>query len=193
MASGISLITSPSSLATHHLTSKYELTVPLATSLLSATQFVKVEWLQELIRLGTTPDDSHPFKLTPLEQSFTPPLESKYRPIFSPSLASSFKSFKFWEPSEARLHLLKGYRFVLLCDAEGQVDTDTRELIIRGNGEYECFPLTHGEAKWRQMLAKAKRKVDEVGLKVAIVGREHVVQTTVGEDKWRKMITEAQR
>ncbi|KAG8215809.1 hypothetical protein J3R82DRAFT_7720 [Butyriboletus roseoflavus] len=191
-ALGISLITSPSSLATHHLTPKYETTVPLATSLLSATQLVKVEWLQELIRLGTTADDSHPFKLVPLEQCFTPPLESKYRPIFSPSLAPSFKSFKFWEPNEERLHLLKGYRFVLLCDVEGQVDGDTRELIIRGDGEYECFPLTTGEAKWRQMLAKAKRKVDEAGLKVAIVAREHVVQATVGENKWQEMTAEAQ-
>ncbi|KAH0835680.1 hypothetical protein J3R83DRAFT_9435 [Lanmaoa asiatica] len=191
-AIGISLITSPSSLATHHLTPKYELTVPLVTSLLSATQLVKVEWLQELIRLGTTSDDGHPLKLAPLEQSFTPPLESKYRPIFSPSLASPLKSFKFWEPNEERLHLLKGYRFVLLCDAEGQVDEYTRELIIRGDGEYECFPLTNGEAKWRQMLAKAKRKVDGAGLKVAIVTREHVVQAAVGADKWREMTAEAQ-
>ncbi|KAN0078258.1 hypothetical protein V8E55_010315 [Tylopilus felleus] len=191
-ALGISLVASPSSLATHHLTSKYELTVPLATSLLSATQLVKVEWLQELIRLGTTSDDSHPLKLAPLEQSFSPPLESKYRPVFSPSLPTSFKSFKFWEPNEERLHLLKGYRFVLLTDAGGQVDSDTRELIIRGDGEYECFPLTNGEAKWRQLLGKAKRKVDEAGLKVAIVAREQVVQGTVGADRWREMITEAQ-
>lgn len=193
MTLGISLVASPSSLATHHLTSKYELTVPLATSLLSATQLVKVEWLQELIRLGTTSDDSHPLKLAPLEQSFSPPLESKYRPVFSPSLPTSFKSFKFWEPNEERLHLLKGYRFVLLTDAGGQVDSDTRELIIRGDGEYECFPLTTGEAKWRQLLGKAKRKVDEAGLKVAIVAREQVVQGTVGADRWREMITEAQR
>ena len=193
MTSGISLITSPSSLATHHFTPKYELTVPLATSLLSATQLVKVEWLQELIRLGTTSDDSHPFKLAPLEQFFNPPLESKYRPIFSPSLATPLKSFKFWEPNEERLHLLKGYRFVLLSDAGGQVNGDTRELIIRGDGEYECFPLTNGEAKWRQMLGKAKRKVDEAGLKVAIVVREHVVQATVGADKWREMAADAQR
>lgn len=190
---GISLITSPSSLATHHLTPKYELTVPLATSLLSATQLVKVEWLQELIRLGRTSDDSHPFKLAPLEQSFAPPPESKYRPIFSSSLATSLKLFKFWEPNEERLHLLKGYRFVLLSDADGQVDSDTRELITRGDGEYECFPLTKGEAKWRQMLGKAKRKVEEAGLKVAIVSREQVVQATVGLDKWREMTADAAR
>ncbi|KAF8556710.1 hypothetical protein OG21DRAFT_579111 [Imleria badia] len=191
-ALGISLISSPSSLATHHLTPKYELTVPLATSLLSAAQLVKVEWLQELIRLGTMSDDGHPFKLAHLEQTFVPPSESKYRPVFSPSLATSLKSFKFWEPNEERLHLLKGYRFVLLCDAEGQVDGDTRELIIRADGEYECFPLTNGEAKWRQLLGKAKRKVDEAGLKVAIVAREHVVQATVGASKWQEMIAEAQ-
>lgn len=190
---GISLVTSPNALVTHHLTPKYELTVSLATSLLSATQLVKSEWLQEFIHIGTTPDDNHPFKSTPLEQSFILPLESKYRPIFSPSLVPSLKSFKYWESNEERLHLLKGYRFVLLSDAEGQVDEDTRELIKRGDGEYECFPLTNGEAKWRQLLAKAKRKVDEVGLKVAIVAREHVIETTVGADKWREMTAEAER
>lgn len=190
---GISLINSPNSLVTHHLTPKYELTVPLATSLLSATQLVKVEWLQELIRLGSTPEDSHQFKLTPLEQTFAPPLESKYRPVFSPSLAPSLKSFKFWEPNEERLHLLKGYRFVLLSNADGQADSDVRELIIRGDGEYECFPLTNGEAKWNQLLAKAKRKIDEADLKVAIVARESVVQMTVGSDKWEKMLSGAQR
>ncbi|KAG9312591.1 hypothetical protein JVU11DRAFT_6988 [Chiua virens] len=191
-AMGIHLMSSPSALATHHLTPKYELTLPLATSLLSATQLVKVEWLQEIIRLGTTVDENHPFKLTPLEQSFIPPPESKYRPVFSPSLPSSLKSFKFWEPNEERLHLLKGYRFVILSDGEGQVDADTRELVTRGDGEYECFPLTNGEAKWRQLLAKAKRKVDEAGLKVTIVARELAVQAMVGADRWQEMTAEAQ-
>lgn len=165
----------------------------LATSLLSATQLVRAEWLQELIRLGTTPEDGHPFNLSPLEQTFVTPPESKYRPIFSPSLAHSLKSFKFWEPNEERLHLLKGYRFVLLSDGGGKVDEDMRELVTRGDGAYECFPLANGEAKWRQLLGKAKRKVDEFDLKVAIIAREQVVQAIVGEDKWREMTDEAQR
>ncbi|KAF9221049.1 hypothetical protein BS17DRAFT_785815 [Gyrodon lividus] len=191
-AIGISLLTSSSSLATHHLTPKYELTVPLTTSLLSAAQLVKVEWLQELIRLGSTPDDTDPFKLTPLERVFNPSLESKYRPVFAPALPPSLKSFKFWEPNEERLHLLRGYRFVLLGDSEGEVDCETRELIIRGDGEYECFPMKSGQAKWRQMLAKAQRKVEEAGLKVVIVTRERVIQVTVGSDKWQEMVADAQ-
>ncbi|KIJ19466.1 hypothetical protein PAXINDRAFT_96801 [Paxillus involutus ATCC 200175] len=192
IAMGISLLTSSSALATHHLTPKYELTVPLTTSLLSATQLVKTEWLHELIRLGSTPDDTHPFKSSPLEQVFNPPLESKYRPVFSPALPPSVKSFKFWEPNEERLHLLKGYRFVLLGDSEGEVDPEMRELVIRGDGEYEGFPMKVGQAKWTQMLAKAKRKVEEAGLKVVIVAREQVIQSTVGSDKWREMAADAQ-
>ncbi|KIJ67260.1 hypothetical protein HYDPIDRAFT_84074 [Hydnomerulius pinastri MD-312] len=190
---GISLPTSASSLATHYLTPKYEVTVPLITALLSATRLVKVEWLQELVRLGSTPDDANPFKLAPLEQVFNPPLESKYRPAFSPALPPSFKSFKYWEPSEERLHLLRGYRFVLLGDREGEVDGDMRELITRGDGEYESFPMKAGHAKWRQLLAKAKRKVDEAGLQVVIVARGLAVQSTVGSDKWQEMIADAKR
>ncbi|KAF9242787.1 hypothetical protein BU15DRAFT_43327 [Melanogaster broomeanus] len=192
IAMGISVLTSASSLATHHLTPKYELTIPSTTSLLSATQLVKVEWLHELIRLGSMPDDTHPLKLTPLEHFFNPPLESKYRPVFSPALSPSLKSFKFWEPNEERLHLLKGYRFVLLGDSDGEVDRDMRELITRGEGEYEGFPMTAGQAKWRQMLAKANRKLEEVGLKVVIVARERIVQVTVGSVKWQEMVADAQ-
>ncbi|KIK82439.1 hypothetical protein PAXRUDRAFT_715252 [Paxillus rubicundulus Ve08.2h10] len=191
-AMGISLLTSSSALATHHITPKYELTVPLTTSLLSATQLVKIEWLHELLRLGSTPDDTHPFKLSPLEQLFNPPLESKYKPVFSPALPPSAKSFKFWEPNEERLHLLKGYRFVLLGDSEGEVDPEMRELVIRGDGEYEGFSMKVGQARWTQMLAKAKRKVEEAGLKVVIVTREQVIQSTVGSDKWREMSADAQ-
>ncbi|KAH7886651.1 hypothetical protein F5I97DRAFT_2058933 [Phlebopus sp. FC_14] len=188
---GVSLLTSPDPLATHHLTAKYELTVPLTTSLLSATQLVKTEWLQELIRLGCVPEESNQFKLTALERLFIPPLESKYRPIFSPTLPASLKSFKFWEPSEERLNFLKRYRFILLGDKEGEIDPEVRELVTRGGGEYEGFPMKAGQVKWRQLLAKGKRKV-EAGLHVFIVYQERVVQANVGLDQWQEMVADAQ-
>lgn len=188
---GISVVTTTHALVTHHITSKYEFTIPLATSLLSAVQLVKVEWLQECIRLGTTEDDTNPFKSTPLEQAFVLPLESKFRPAFSPGLPSTFKSFKFWEPNEERLNFLNGYRFVLLANKNGEVDGDTRELCLRGGGEYDGFPMTSGHAKWRQMLAKAKRKKEEVGMNVVIVTDDRAIQMTVGPTKWQEMATDA--
>ncbi|KAI6127036.1 hypothetical protein F5141DRAFT_370413 [Pisolithus sp. B1] len=188
---GISVVTMTHALVTHHITSKYEFTVPLATSLLSAVQLVKVEWLQECIRLGTVEDNANPFKSTPLEQAFVLPLESKFRPAFSPGLSSTFKSFKFWEPNEERLNFLSGYRFVLLANKNGEVDGDTRELCLRGGGEYDGFPLTSGHAKWRQMLAKAKRKKEEVGINVVIVTDDRAIQETVGSTKWQEMVTDA--
>ncbi|KAI5984547.1 hypothetical protein EDC04DRAFT_2914273 [Pisolithus marmoratus] len=188
---GISVVTRTHALATHHVTPKYELTIPLATSLLSAVQLVKTEWLQECIRLGTVEDDTDSFKSTSLEQAFVLPLESKYRPTFSPGLSSAFKSFKFWEPNEERLNFLSGYRFVLLANKNGEVDGDTRELCLRGGGEYDGFPLTSGHAKWRQMLAKAKRKMEEVGIRVIIITDDKAIQATVGSTKWQEMAADA--
>ncbi|KAI5981518.1 hypothetical protein EDC04DRAFT_2594228 [Pisolithus marmoratus] len=188
---GISVVTRTHALATHHATSKYELTIPLATSLLSAAQLVKTEWLQECVRLGTVEDDTDSFKSTPLEQAFVLPLESKYRPTFSPGLSLAFKSFKFWEPNEERLNFLSGYRFVLLANENSEVDDDTRELCLRGGGEYDGFPLTSGHAKWRQMLAKAKRKMEEVGIKVIIITDDKAIQATVGSTKWQEMAADA--
>ncbi|KAL4076567.1 hypothetical protein V8B97DRAFT_2083139 [Scleroderma yunnanense] len=189
---GISLWMTSHPLVTHHITSKYELTVPLATSLLSAAQLVKVEWLQEYIRLGSTSDEANPFKLTKIEQTFVPPPENKYRPAFSPTLPSLLKSFKYWEPSEERLHFLKEYRFVLLANKDGELDSDTRELALRGGAEYDGFCMTSSHAKWRQMLAKAKRKREEVGVNVVAISNEKIIQMTVGSDKWQEMVVDAQ-
>ncbi|KAI5999737.1 hypothetical protein EDC04DRAFT_2974786 [Pisolithus marmoratus] len=154
-------------------------------------QLVKTEWLQECVRLGTVEDDTDSFKSTPLEQAFVLPLESKYRPTFSPGLSLAFKSFKFWEPNEERLNFLSGYRFVLLANENSEVDDDTRELCLRGGGEYDGFPLTSGHAKWRQMLAKAKRKMEEVGIKVIIITDDKAIQATVGSTKWQEMAADA--
>lgn len=181
----------PHHLATHHITSKYEFTPSLATSLLSAAQLVKVEWLQEYIRLGTTSDESNPFQLTALEQTFVPPQETKYRPTFAPTLPPPLRSFKFWEPSEERLNFLNDYRFVLLANKDGELDSDTRGLVLRGGAEYDGFCMASGHSKWRQMLAKAKRKKEEAGIKVVIISNQRVIPI-VGADKWQEMVADAE-
>jgi len=179
-------------LLTHHITSKYEFAPSLAISLLSAAQLVKAEWLQEYIRLGNTSDERNSFKLTALEQTFAAPPENKYRPAFSPALPSLLRSFKFWEPSEERLNFLKEYRFVLLANKDGELDSDTRELALRGGAEYDGFCMTSGHSKWRQMLAKAKRKKEEVGINMVIISNKGVIASTVGADKWEEMVADAE-
>ncbi|KAG0708530.1 hypothetical protein DFH29DRAFT_1041101 [Suillus ampliporus] len=190
---GISTLASTHELLTHHLTSKYEVTTPVMTSLLCAAQLVKPEWLQELVRLGSTPVENDSFGLTVLEKSFVPPLESKYRPAFGPALPPALKSFKHWEPNEERLNLLRGFRFILPAE-DGEVDGELRELVVRGGAEYEGFNLKAGLAKWRQVLAKGKRKVEDLrgaGKGLVVLAKDSVIQRAVEEEKWKEMVADA--
>ncbi|KAH7923577.1 hypothetical protein BV22DRAFT_1048062 [Leucogyrophana mollusca] len=190
----ISALTKPHALHTHHLTAKFETSVPVMTSLLSATQLVKPEWLNELIRLGDTPDESNPFSCSALEQAFHPPLENKYRPVFSPSLPTPLKLFKVWEPNEERINILRGYRFVLVAERDGEVDGDLRELVVRGGGEYEGFNIRSGHGKWRQLLAKGKRKVEElgsIGKELIIVAEDAKMQDALGSASWKNFVADA--
>ncbi|KAG1737826.1 uncharacterized protein EDB91DRAFT_470252 [Suillus paluster] len=191
---GINTLASTHELLTHHLTSKYEVTTPVMTSLLCAAQLVKPEWLQDLIRLGSTPVENDSFGLTVLEKSFVPPLESKYRPAFGPALPPVLKSFKHWEPNEERLNLLRGFRFILPAE-DGEVDPELRELVVRGGAEYEGFNLKAGLGKWRQVIAKGKRKVEELrgaGKGLVVLAKDSVIQRAVEEEKWKEMVADAE-
>jgi hypothetical protein len=187
------MLASVHELLTHHIASKYEVTTPVMTSLLCAAQLVKPEWLQELVRLGSTPAEDNSFGLTALEKSFVSPTESKYRPAFGPALPPALKSFKHWEPNEERLNLLRGFRFVLPAE-DGAVDAELRDLVVRGGAEYEGFNLNAGLAKWRQVIAKGKRKVEELrgaGKGLVVLAKDSVyrglLKTRSGE-KWLQML-----
>lgn len=190
---GISTLASAHELLTHHITPKYEVTTPVMTSLLCAAQLVKPDWLQELVRLGNTPAENDALGLTILEKSFVPPIESKYRPAFGPALPPGLKSFKHWEPNEERLNLLRGFRFVLPAE-EGEVDAELRDLVVRGGAEYEGFNLKAGLAKWRQVIAKGKRKVEELrgaGKGLVVLAKNSVIQRAVEDEKWKEMVADA--
>lgn len=190
---GISTFASVHELLTHHIAPKYELTTPVMTSLLCAAQLVKPEWLQELVRLGSTLAEDDSFGLTALEKSFVSPTESKYRPAFGPALPPALKSFKHWEPNEERLNLLRGFRFVLPAE-DGAVDAELRDLVVRGGAEYEGFSLNAGLAKWRQVIAKGKRKVEELrgaGKRLVVLAKDSVIQRAVEDEKWREMVADA--
>ncbi|KAG2347342.1 hypothetical protein BDR05DRAFT_652330 [Suillus weaverae] len=190
---GISTLASAHELLTHHIAPKYEVTTPVMTSLLCAAQLIKPEWLQELVRLGSTPAENDSLGLTALEKSFVPPIESKYRPAFGPALPPALKSFKHWEPNEERLNLLRGFRFILLAE-DGEVDPELRDLVVRGGAEYEGFNLKVGLTKWRQVIAKGKRKVEElrgVGKGLVILAKDSVIQRAVEDEKWKEMVADA--
>ncbi|KAG2121622.1 hypothetical protein DEU56DRAFT_760630 [Suillus clintonianus] len=191
---GISTHASAHELLTHHITPKYEVTTPAMTSLLCAAQLTKPEWLQELVQLGSTPTENDSFGLTALEKSFVPPLESKYRPAFGPALPPALKSFKHWEPNEERLNLLRSFRFILPAE-DGEVDAELRDLVVRGGAEYEGFNLKAGLAKWRQVIAKGKRKVEELrgaGKGLVVLAKDSVIQRAVEDEKWKEMVADAE-
>jgi len=192
---GISTLASAHELLTHLIVPKYEVTTPVMTSLLCAAQLVKPEWLQELVRLGSTPAENDSFGLTALEKSFVLPIESKYRPAFGPTLPPALKGFKHWEPNEERLNLLRGFRFVLPAE-DGEVDAELRDLVVRGGAEYEGFNLRAGLTKWRQVIAKGKRKVEELrgaGKGLVVLAKDNVIQRAVDDEKWREMVADAAR
>jgi hypothetical protein len=126
---------------THHLVPSYALTPAHMTSLLSAAQLVKPEWLSELLaRSILDPQES----TRALEHTFVLPPESKFHPGFATALPPTIKTFKTWEPNEARLNMLKGYRFVFVGEKGLEIPAEYRDLVKRGGAEYEAFTLSAG-------------------------------------------------
>jgi hypothetical protein len=138
---------------------------------------VKREWLEEVIRLGSTADDDLP-NGTSLELTFALPPLSKYRPSFSPALQDSQKVFKVWEPNEERLNMLKDYRFFLIGENIAAVGLDMRDLIQRGGGSYEFLDAHAGKQKWHKALARGEAKE---GQKLVVVGDTDSLKAALDE------------
>lgn len=185
---GVKVVQLPSPDVTHHLTQSLAITRPIVTSLLSAAQLVRQDWLTELIRVGS-PTEDNPKGTSQLELTFSLPPESKFRPTFSPALPPALKMFKTWEPNEERLNMLRGFRFIFVGEKGREVDGDLRELVGRGGGEYEGFPVSSGKAQWHRILSKGKAKTEgKKGL--VIVAEEDVMRAAVG-DAWDGLVDEA--
>ncbi|KAF8639022.1 hypothetical protein AX17_001774 [Amanita inopinata Kibby_2008] len=185
---GINLVHAPNPHVTHHLISSYATTASIAASLLSASQFVKPEWLDEVIRLGNLKDDDQSGDVS-LEKSFVLPPLSKYRPNFSPTLQNSQKVFKVWEPNEERLNMLKSYRFFLLVEKVQQANSDMRDLIQRGGASYEILDIHWGKVKWHKALVRGSAKEDQ---KLALVGDIDALKAVVDEHDWHDLLHEVE-
>lgn len=185
---GVNVVITPDPQVTHHLISTYTANSLIAASLVSACQFVKPEWLHEVIRLGNLPVNNDLSDGVSLERVFALPPINKYRPSFSPTLPTSQKVFKVWEPNEERLNMFQGYRYLCVGEKGREIDGDLREVISRAGGQIETFDAHSGKVKWHKALARGQAKE---GKKLVVVGDKKSLQTAVGQGGWDELMSEA--
>ncbi|KAG6872820.1 hypothetical protein C0995_006302 [Termitomyces sp. Mi166 len=154
----------------------------IAASLLSVSQFVKLEWLIELLRLGTLKKGAQ----DSLENNFELPPLSKYRPAYSPSLSTSQKEIRVWEPNEERLNMFSTYRF-LYVDEKNRIG-DYKEVIERGKGSFETFDAASGRLKFHRALTRGQAKE---GKTQVVVGRKTSLIAAIGKEPWKELVEEA--
>jgi len=187
---GIKVVYAPHAEVTHHVISEYTADLSCSASLLSLCQFVKPEWLQEVIRLGKLPRSNEQPNGVSLEDHFILPQESKYRPAFSPSLLPLQRKLGVWEPNEERVNLFQTCRFICLHEKVTVIDTELREVIHRGGGILENFDIHSGIQKFGRALSRSRAKE---GKKTVVVGNLDSMQLAVGKESWEGFLTQAQR
>jgi hypothetical protein len=179
VSTGISIVYTPSAQVTHHLIPTYVANASIAASLISLAQFVKLEWLQEVLRSSDV-----------LEEKIVLPTISKHRPTFSPSLSPSQKVFKVWEPNEERVNMFAEYRFLVLGEKTRDMDGDLRTLIKRGEGAIDTFDIAGGVTKLHKALTRGQAKENQ---KLVVVADVKDIKACIGEDEWKKLVAEVQR
>lgn len=172
---------------THHLAPSFTSSVAMALSLLSLCKFARVDWLNEILRLGDLPQNNPPANGVSLEQTFILPLLSKYRPTFSPQLPPRLKEYKVWDPNEERVNMFTGFRFLFTGEKGREVDNNTREMVTRGGGEYEVIPVNAGHTKWHQAITKGLLRVKGGGQRFLVVGDEAAIKAAVGDAGWAEI------
>jgi len=171
---------------THHIATHYMADIPCSISLLSLCQFVKPEWLQEVIRLGMLARGTS----ASLEDHFLLPNENKYRPDFGTTLLPAQKALNIWVPNEERVNLFRNCRFICLHEKVTTTDTELREVLHRGGGLLENFDIHSGIQKFRRALSRSQAKE---GKKTVVVGDLDSMQLAIGSDDWKELMTEARR
>ncbi|KAF8063523.1 proline-rich protein [Lyophyllum atratum] len=185
-ALGVHVVHIPDPHVTHHILHSYTAQPIVAASLLSACHFAKIEWLTEVIRLGGLPNNPDSAQGLSFEYTLNLPPINKYRPIFSPTLPTSQKEFRVWEPNEERLMMFSEYRF-LYVDEKARFG-DYKELIERGGGSFETFDAAAGKSKFHRALTRGRAKE---GKKTIIVGKERSLIAAIGKEAWRELVEEA--
>ncbi|KAI0043037.1 hypothetical protein FA95DRAFT_1524689 [Auriscalpium vulgare] len=186
-ALGISVVRAHHPNTTHHVISSYSLTPAIAASLLTATHFVKPDWLQKVLHLGMLEKD----ELGALETKCDLPPETKHRPGFSAALAPALKTFATWEPNEARLNMLRGCRFLFVGEKGREISAEYQTLLTRGSADYEAFTVTAGVARWRKLLAKGQAWAQNKKGKLVLVADDEAMTAAVGATEWEEIDHEA--
>ena len=193
---GISLVVTPHPSVTHHLISTISISPQLSSSLLTLAHLVRPDWLTTLITQGVSPhiteatqldEPSPPERPSRLEANFALPRIIDFKPDFSPTIPSSMRSMKIWEPDEARLNFFNGMRFIFVGEKGREVSLDLRDVVKRGGGEYECYAVEGGRGGFHAVLAKGKGKEKLL----ILVADEHAMGLAVGEDGWMELVKEA--
>lgn len=144
---------------------------------------MKPEWLVAVLAAGR----AEPGELSTLEETFALPPTSKFRPTFAPALPPRLKKFDIWQPNEERVGLFRGHRFVFAGEKGAEAPGVLKELVRSAEGEYECFAIENGPARFRQVLAKGNAR----GSTLVLVADQYAVVAAVGEDAWRALKDEA--
>ncbi|KAH8113069.1 hypothetical protein DFH11DRAFT_1602872 [Phellopilus nigrolimitatus] len=183
---GVKIVSTCRPEITHHLTPTLSTTPAIATTLLVPAQLVRPDWLTELLHLSETAASASGHSM--LEFDYRLPDEARHRPTFAPSLSAQLKTLAPWEPTIKRVELLKGWRFVFIGEKERELDSETRALVERGGGEYEAFDVSGGATRWRQVLARNKRKAEaESGKGLSVIGETDTLKVAAG-DTWDSML-----
>ncbi|OSD00358.1 hypothetical protein PYCCODRAFT_1414432 [Trametes coccinea BRFM310] len=182
-ALGIHLVHEHHPEVTHHLTPTYSLNPHIAVSLISLVTLVKPEWLVAILDAGK----AEPGELSALEDKFALPPTSKYRPTFAPALSIRLKKFDAWQPNEERVGIFRDHLFIFVGEKGAEAPSALKELVKRGEGDYECFAVEDGPEHLRQVLAEGKAR----DTKLVLVADRPAVMAAVGEDGWRSLVEEA--
>ncbi|KAH9848237.1 hypothetical protein C2E23DRAFT_889273 [Lenzites betulinus] len=180
---GIHAVLTPHAEITHHLTPTYSLNPAIATSLISLANFVKPEWLTAVLDAGKAEEG----ELSALEETFVLPPTAKYRPTFSPTLPSRLKKFDIWQPNEERVGMFRDHRFIFAGEKGAEAPSTLKELVRRGEGEYECFAVESGPERFRRVLAKGKARDPTL----VLVADRHAVAPAIGDEAWESLVDEA--
>ncbi|ESK85357.1 Nbs1 [Moniliophthora roreri MCA 2997] len=177
---GIHLVHVSHKEVTHHITSTYNATLPIAVSLVNQCKLVRSEYLTECIRLAENP-----------EVKMVWPNLSKYRPTFAAGLDSRHKRFEVWEPSAGREYIFSGLRFLCAGERNREIDSHLRLLLERGEGAIETFDVRDPARgmKWHRALSRGQAKE---GKTLVILGEQESVIAAIGEDSWKELFDEAQ-
>ncbi|RDX44630.1 hypothetical protein OH76DRAFT_1486923 [Lentinus brumalis] len=180
---GIHLVPTLHPDVTHHLTSKYELTASIASSLISVATLVKPEWLSAVLSAGK----AEAGELSSLEEHFVLPPTSKFRPSFQPALPSRLKKFNLWEPNEERLGMFRNRRFIFVGEKGAEAPGVLKDLVKRAKGDYECLAVDKAREGLKQVLAKGKAR----DATLVLVAKHDGMTAAIGKEKWAGFVEEA--